>query len=224
MTSFGNKEYFDAYVRKNEQTPCENCGIRNRHRTSRLCRQCSNNYQRTGHPSGRVLKYADIREELIVMNKVVEMNPDHEGIKLGIEFLVNRLTKAKDNQVFTGSDYYRRIARNADDQKIQEYARSLLIVLSAIWFAFHRGRTLIKDETHLNTMLGHHVCRFRPLPRGHWIPVKLRQNIGKDCRHNVGVLFVNMSKAGDDIEKVRETQAGIMENTLNTKGPKDAIW
>jgi len=121
------------------------------------------------------------------VEKIISLNPDHPGIKRGIDFFQGFLEDAANGSGLVPCPELIARLHDAGLNPVE-----ILIEMAALWLLHDQQKGLIKSDLHLYHLMGSRLIRFIRYPgrtRGtqHFA-------CGEYVRKNVGVLLVNISR------------------------------
>lgn len=186
---------YDA-IRDNSKKECSVRTCRNnRNRIGSLCENCGKQRWYWGHPEARAIYKRDYHYEVQAVQKVIEKNLKHDGIKHGINFLNNYMKGSVE-----GSTYLPGFKHAIRHYEAGVDGFGILVELAAIYLLSRNVHTPVKDHRHLKYLLGSKFIRYTPCS----IKVRGTENrdVGEYLNENIGVLLLNISKF---VEKQEES-------------------
>ena len=158
-----------------------------RFRIGPYCRKHRNAKRYWGHPEAKAIRRRDYSCEMEDVINIIELNPDHPGIKRGIDFFQGFLEDAANGSRLVPCPELIARLHVAGVRPLD-----ILTEMAALWLLHDQQGGLIKSDLHLYHLMGSRLIRFIRYPgrtRGtqHFA-------CGEYVRKNVGVLLVNISR------------------------------
>jgi hypothetical protein len=182
-------------IRNNEKRDCSVTSChRKRYRVGALCENCGKQRWLWGHAEARAVFKRDYRYEKQIVQKVIDKNPNHDGINHGVNFLETYMERAASGSTYLPGYIHAERLYNANAD-----GHDILVELAAIYMLSRNLHTPVKDHRHLKYLLGSKFIRFAPCP------VKVRgtehRDVGEYLNENIGVLLLNISKSAHKMVK-----------------------
>lgn len=195
-------------ISENQTKKCSVKGCqKQRHRISAYCMNCAWRRWYWGNAEAQPILFNDYYYEKDLVTDVLKMNPDHKGVKYGIDFINDWLKKAGDGRAIVPFANHAARLHNLGAKGF-----NLLVELSAIYLLSCRFHTKIRDDRHLIYVLGSKCIRFKPCKNRTKGPE--HQQVGQYLLDKLGVLFVTIARGAEELEQIRNQGLGAMHQPL----------
>jgi hypothetical protein len=212
--------YMAAFARDNQTGYCSVWACtKHRHGTGKYCAMHKKRVQRYGHVSGkqiRASRYTREREDVL---SLLTANPEHEGIKVGLAFLRDYLTRASRFERVPGVVKLQRsvAACMESGRTLEDLARDVLVTSSALWLYSTRWPSDLPDDVRLTVALARGV-----LVQGHGYAGVSDQHvdgpdlkdIGLHLRRHIGLLLLNIAHVIEDAKQAAERNRRALSRPL----------
>lgn len=201
-------------LKANQSKPCiiPRCG-KHRIHFSKYCSAHSQRGYQYGHPMGRRIRPNEYEQELAEVQKTIEHNSEHEGIRIAIKFFDDWLTAAGEGHkgIMAAKNFFRLKQEGLTGIE-------LLAECAAIYLFQKRNPQELPFGMGLYIALALGVLCRRKNRMGYgskqYIEVKTRRSVGKRIAEAVGLLLLNIANVHHQKDLEREARLKAYSQTL----------
>jgi len=205
---------FRERQRENEHRMCKAKGC-NLHRAG-MSGWCSTHQHRVvhfGHTDGKRWFPKEFEKERLKVKALLQVNPDHPGIKQGVKFFQDWIEKA----CTLGHQFAQKQMLRLQDEGIT--GEMLLVECASIWLFSHLTPWALPTELPLTYALGITMLTLSTVYKVGCtsvrdVPPKLRREVGQYIRSSIGLLLMNIYKTVERADSEAEDRRKAMAEPL----------